>query len=48
MISAFGRMTVLVDDFDAALEFYGDLLGFVVPTMANSRTEHVSTQDVEE
>lgn len=28
MISAFGRMTILVDDFDAALDFYGDLLGF--------------------
>lgn len=30
MISAVGRMTVLVDDFDAALESYGGLLGFVV------------------
>lgn len=28
MISAFGRMTVLVDDFDVALDFYQDLLGF--------------------
>lgn len=28
MITAFGRMTLLVDDFDAATEFYGDMLGF--------------------
>lgn len=28
MLTGFARMTVLVDDFDAALAFYGDLLGF--------------------
>ncbi|GAA3766208.1 VOC family protein [Salinactinospora qingdaonensis] len=44
MFSGIGRVTVLVDDLDAALRFYRDVLGFVVlhdSTQAGFRYLHV-------